>query len=76
MPARAVVEFRIPAKELKASARAPGTKFCFSYRIDNEGKPTEQFFCDKNIETGYATPSAWGYLQLSSSGNNDLAIRG
>jgi hypothetical protein len=59
-----VVEFCIPAKELKASTMAPGTRFGFNYCIDKEGKPTEQFFCDKNIETGYATPSAWGYLQL------------
>lgn len=60
-----VIEFFIPASELKVAKMAEGTKLGLNYAIDHEGNPIEQFYCDKEINLAYCNPSEWGMILLS-----------
>jgi hypothetical protein len=59
------IEFFIPAKALKPAKMAADTKISFNYAVDNDGKPVEQFFSDKDTDDGYKTPKNWGMIQLA-----------
>jgi hypothetical protein len=59
-----VIEFFIPKKVMAPAKLVDGTKIGMNYSIDNAGKPVEQFFSDKDTDTGYANPSTWGALIL------------
>lgn len=56
--------FFIPAGEFKQPGLTIGTKLGFQYAITQNGKVVEQFFCDKDEDEHYATPSSWGVIQL------------
>lgn len=60
-----VIEFFIPAKELAPAKVVEGSKIGFNYSVDEDGKPVEQFFCDKDTDDGYKTPKNWGAIQLA-----------
>ena len=59
------IEFFIPAKELLPGKMAAGTKFGFNYSVDDKGKSIEQFYGDKGVNGGFATPSSWGAIELA-----------
>jgi hypothetical protein len=58
------IEFFIPKDELKPAKLVSGSKLGFSYSIDDDGKPIEQFVHDKDTDEGYKTPSTWGLISL------------
>lgn len=59
-----VIEFEIPAALLGPATMTDGCKIGFNYALSDNGKPVEQFFSDKNADSGYCTPAHWGIIRL------------
>ena len=60
-----VIQFFIPAAMLKPAALQAGTKIGLNFAVDDDGKPIEQFFSDKNTDDGFKTPKNWGMAILA-----------
>ncbi len=59
-----VIEFLVPAKTLAPAKMAAGTKVGLNFALSDAGKPTAQFYCDKNTDEAFKTPELWGTAVL------------
>ena len=57
----------LAALSLLAIALVPTSpiRLGFNYAVDHEGHAIEQFFSDKDEDSGYANPSSWGVVELA-----------
>ena len=60
-----VVEFFLSADLLNPAKLEPGTKLGFNGVANNDGKPVEQLFADKDTDKSFRTPSTWGVIELA-----------
>lgn len=59
-----ILEFFIPSEMLDPAKMKEGTKIGLNFAIDKDGKASELFFSDKDVDQGYRTPSSWGAIIL------------
>ena len=62
-----VMEFHIPAEGLAPAKAEPRAMIGFHYSWNDDGRPVEQFFCDKD-SGGFRTPARWGRIRLVGEG--------
>ncbi|MBI5722486.1 MAG: hypothetical protein HZA50_00900 [Planctomycetes bacterium] len=58
------IEFCIPADMLVPAVLKEGTKMGLNFAVNKDGKPEEQFYCDKNTDKAYRRPLLWGTIIL------------
>jgi len=60
-----LIEFMLPAALLQPASMQPGSLLSMNYAINNDGRPMEQFYCDKGKQNAWRSPAPWGSIYLS-----------
>jgi sialate O-acetylesterase len=57
--------FFIAAAMLEPAAMQEGTRMGFNYALNNDGDAVEQFYSDKDKDSGWGRPVTWGCIRLA-----------
>jgi hypothetical protein len=58
-----LIEFFVPATEIKLVMK-DGAKIGMNYSVDDKGVSIEEFFTDKDMDSGFCSPLRWGVITL------------
>lgn len=58
------IEFLVPAAPLKGTWAA-GRRLGMNYSVDDKGIATEEFYTDKDMDSGFCSPCRWGTIELA-----------
>jgi len=59
------LEFFIPTPALAPAQMKAGAKLGLNFVVNNDGRPVEQFFCDRDWWRGAYCPIMWGAVELT-----------